>query len=159
MEKGRQWLWRGQQRISEQASKDLLATQFNATFPFLLSLKHPAEFDSVDNLIPSFSGLECTSQGLFSHVSLFPWDSSDHTNVSFQQGQRMDPGSQIIRLFILSLSAGAVFWENSRVSCFQKSSLDHPYFSLSPNSSPSHPIFSKEGSVSPHPFTLLPLVS
>lgn len=109
MEKDRQWLWRGQQRISEQASKDLLATQFNATFPFLLSLKHPAEFDSVDNLIPSFSGLECTPQGLFSHVSLFPWDSSNHTNVSFQQGQRMDPGSQIIRLFILSLSAGAVF--------------------------------------------------
>lgn len=70
----------------------------------------------------------------------------------------MDPNPQIISLLILFLSGGVLFQENSRVSRFKKSSLDHPHFPPATNSSPSHPTFSKKGSASSPPIPLLPRV-
>lgn len=82
-------------------------------FPFLSVVSPPAEFDGVDNLTSKFFGFgKGITRESFLCLTLLPPDISSHIHLSpFSQAQRMDPGSQIVPLFILFLSAGALFQE------------------------------------------------
>lgn len=78
----------------EQSPNDPLATQFNAPCPFVISLSHPAEFDSVDSLAIKFFRIRKGITGSLLHGFL---SSLRHLQsyplVSFQLGS--EDGSQL----------------------------------------------------------------